>query len=87
MLCLHLPKKITHCFVLLHHLLVMTMALLGAASLDSIAHHHVHSHLLFLADGEFEDLGVGVEKVQVPLVFSSAPVVALLAPAPTTPNI
>jgi len=71
----HLSEQISYCLVLLHHFLVMAVALDGCPSDHLVAHQHVDLQIFTFVVPEFEPLHIVLHKLVVTSVFLWTPVV------------
>jgi hypothetical protein len=60
-----------------HHLLVVCVALCGGSGLDGFSHHHVDFQALSLLVGEFEEVAVLEEEVDVLPLLNFVPIVMI----------
>lgn len=60
-----------------HHLLMVGVALGCSAGLDGFPHHHIDFQALFLVPGEFEEVGMLEEEVDVFPLLNLIPIIVV----------
>lgn len=80
---IHLDEEGLDRSVLLHHFLVVAVALLRTSCLHLLAHQHIYPQILLLAQTQLEKSWISLQKIIVPLVLIDAPIITSIYPTRT----